>query len=98
MGARLLIAELCHPDNLIVITDGKTQHVPCLEACLLVTPLVEKVVLVHVVDVDELPGLDHVPDNPSVQRKPHLSLLKTKHYNATKKDIVITSHLCTSVS
>ena len=54
--------------------------IPCLEARFLITTLVEQVVFVHVVDVDELSGLDHVADYPSVQRQPHLSLLKTKLY------------------
>ena len=59
---------------------SNVQFIPCLEARLLITTLVEQMVFVHVVDVDELSGLDHVPDNPSVQRQPHLSLLKTKLY------------------
>ena len=59
---------------------SKAQLIPCLEARLLVTTLVEQMVFVHVVDVDELSGLDYVADNPSVQREPHLSLLKTKLY------------------
>ena len=49
---------------------------PRLEACLLITTLVEQVVLVHVVDVDELSSLDHVTNYPSVQGESHLGLLK----------------------
>ena len=70
---------------------------PCLEACLLITTLVEQVVLVHVVDVDELSGLDHVTNYPSVQGESHLSLLKQTHV-VRFRTIVIISHLCTSVS
>ena len=70
---------------------------PCLEACLLITTLVEQVVLVHVVDVDELSSLDHVTNYPSVQGESHLGLLKQTHV-VRFRTIVIISHLCTSVS
>ena len=49
---------------------------PRLEACLLITTLVEQVVLVHVVDVDELSSLDHVTNYPCFQGESHLGLLK----------------------
>ena len=56
-----------------------TMHRPCLEACLLVAPLVKQVVFVHVVHVDELAGVDDVAHYPGVQGQPHLTLLNTEH-------------------
>ena len=55
------------------------MHRPCLEAGLLVAPLVKQVVFVHVVHVDELAGVDDVAHNPGVQGQPHLTLLNTEH-------------------
>ena len=73
--AWLLVAELGHADDLVVVADGEAEDVARLEAGLAVAARVEQRVVVHVVDVDQLARAHHVTHDTRLQRQPHLALL-----------------------